>query len=169
MLDFAQGLQNGNSREFSGRNLYLKWLFFQICLFNDCLLEGNTTDKEEKPVKNVKRSTFIRFFVSFLNLKANSHSKDYMADPIVGQVPEVGGSSQDVSLYLHGCLSAVTFVVSGPWQWAVVPLWPLPELLPSVMTGISMLIFITNHIRACFSWFPEKLVWQFYLHAGLPQ
>lgn len=102
MLDFAQGLQSGHSREFSGRNLYLKWLFFEICLLNDCLHEGNTTDKEEKAVKIVKRSTFIRFFSPTCVLQpVLSWRKDYMAHPILGQVPEVGGSSQGVCLHLY--------------------------------------------------------------------
>lgn len=39
---------------------------FEISLLNDCLLEGSTTDKEEKPVKNVKRTTLIIFFLLFV-------------------------------------------------------------------------------------------------------
>lgn len=45
----------------------------------------------------------------------------------------------------------------GTWQRAVVTLLPLPELLSSVMTGVSALISITNHIHEhVFSFFPEK-------------
>lgn len=58
---------------------------------------------------------------------------------------------------------------SRTWQGAVVPLLPLPELLSFVMTGISLLISITNQVyEYVLVYFLNIHVWQFYLHAAPP-
>lgn len=58
---------------------------------------------------------------------------------------------------------------SGTWQWAVIPLLLLPELLSFMMAGISLLISITNQLyEHLLVDFLKINMWQFYLHTALP-
>lgn len=58
---------------------------------------------------------------------------------------------------------------SGTWQWAVIPLLLLPELLSFMMAGISLLISITNQVyEHLLVDFLKINMWQFYLPAALP-